>query len=48
MAVWQVFPYAVSVLEICAGLVYCYYRDWRLAIVWIAVGIANAAFAGVK
>lgn len=48
MAVWQFFPYTVAVLELCAGGVYVYYRDWRLAIVWTAVGIANLAFAGIK
>ena len=45
---WQWFPYAVSALELCAAGVYCYYHNWRFAIVWAGVGIANAAFAGTK
>ena len=43
----QFFPYLVSVLGLAAGVVYLWHREWRLAIVWIGVGIANAAFAGI-
>lgn len=42
------FPYAVAGLELAAGLVYGFHREWRLAIVWVGVGIANVAFAGIK
>lgn len=45
---WQIFPLAVAALELCAAVVYVYYRDWRLAIIWCGVGIANMAFAGMK
>jgi hypothetical protein len=46
--IWQIFPYAVAVLELCAAAVYVYYGEWRLVIIWTGVGIANMAFAGVK
>ena len=46
MPVWQIFPLAVAVLELCAAAVYLYYGEWRLAIVWLGVGIANLAFMG--
>jgi hypothetical protein len=42
------FPYAVALGELAAGAVYFYYHEWRLGIVWLSVGIANAAFAGIK
>jgi hypothetical protein len=48
MTVIRFFPYTVAVLEIAAGLVYLWHREWRLAIVWFAVGVANGAFAGIK
>ncbi len=48
MAPWQIFPYLVAVLELAAGIVYIFYKDWRLAAVWVCVGIANFAFAGIK
>lgn len=48
MSVIQVFPYAVAVLELVAGAVYLYHHEWRLAIVWFGVGVANLAFAGIK
>jgi hypothetical protein len=44
----QFFPYTVAALELAAGAVYLAHREWRLAIVWLAVGVANLAFAGVK
>lgn len=47
MTVTQLFPYAVAALELCAAGVYAWHRDWRLAIVWAGVGIANLAFAGI-
>lgn len=46
--VWQVFPYTVSLLELLAAAVYVYYHNWRLAIIWAGVGIANVAFSGIK
>lgn len=46
--IWQVFPFAVAVLEMGAAAVYGYYGNWRLAIVWAGVSVANFAFAGVK
>ena len=48
MKPYHYLPYMVAVLELGAGAVYCLYREWRLAIVWIGVGIANWAFAGIK
>lgn len=48
LTVTQIFPYGVAALELTAGAVYLYHHEWRLAIVWFAVGIANAAFAGIK
>jgi hypothetical protein len=48
MTVIRFFPYLIAVLEIVAGGVYLYHREWRLAIVWASVGIANLAFAGIK
>jgi hypothetical protein len=44
---FRVFPYLVAGGELTAGVVYAYYGEWRLAIVWIGVGIANLAFAGI-
>jgi hypothetical protein len=43
-----VFPYCVAVLEGAAALVYLYHHQWRLAIVWAGVSVANFAFAGVR
>lgn len=48
MHVWEVFPYAVASLELCAAAVHCYYGNYRVAIVWFGVGIANLAFAEMK
>ena len=48
MPIQQVLPYLVSALELGAGIVYLWHKDYRLAIVWVAVGVANAAFAGIK
>jgi hypothetical protein len=48
MTVIRFFPYAVAVLELAAGGVYLWHREWRLAIVWFGVGLANVAFAGVR
>lgn len=48
MTVIRFFPYAVAALELCAGAVYLYHREWRLAIVWAGVSVANFAFAGIK
>lgn len=45
--VWQIFPYAVAVLEISAAIVHAYYGNWRVAIIWFGVGVANFAFAPV-
>jgi hypothetical protein len=44
----RILPVAVSVLELGAGAVYFWRGNYRLAIVWICVGIANAAFAGIE
>lgn len=44
----QVFPYLVGTLEIMAAIVYAYHHNWRFAIVWLGVGIANFAFAGAR
>ena len=41
-----IFPYAIAVLELCAAVVYAMNGNWRFAIVWAGVGIANIAFAG--
>lgn len=43
-----VFPYTVAVLEVAAGIVFACKGNWRFAIVWLGVGIANFAFAGAK
>jgi hypothetical protein len=43
----RVFPYAVAIGELLAGLVYLRFGQWRLAIVWFGVGVANFAFAGI-
>ena len=48
MKPYHYLPYAVAVLELGAGAVYMLYQEWRLAIIWLGVGIANAAFAGIK
>ena len=48
MRPYHYLPYAVAILELGAGAVYCCYQEWRLAIIWLGVGIANAAFAGIK
>ncbi len=44
----QYLPYAVAVLEAGASLVYLCHAEWRLAIVWAGVSIANFAFAGIR
>ena len=44
----QFFPYSVAALEAAAGLVYLWHHEWRLAIVWFGVAVANGAFAGIK
>lgn len=40
MTITRVFPAAVAVLELCAGLVYLWHRNWPLAVTWLAYGIA--------
>ena len=48
MSYIQMAPYAVAVMEAIAGIVYLYHHEWRLAIVWVGVSIANGAFAGIR
>ena len=48
MKPYHYLPYAVAILELGAGVVYLLYQEWRLAIIWLGVGVANAAFAGIK
>lgn len=44
----RILPTLVAWLELGAGLVYLWSREWRLAILWIGYGIAALALAGVK
>ena len=44
----SVLPYLVAILQVCASAVYLYQHHWRLAIVWVGVGVANAALAGLR
>lgn len=44
----RIFPYAVAVLELGAGLVYAYYGDVRLTILWLGYAVAAFALAGLK
>ena len=48
MTVTQIFPYLIAVLELAAAIVYSWHHEWRLAVVWAGVGVANLAFAGIK
>ena len=48
MEIRTLFPYAVAALQLCAGLVFLYRHEWRFAIVWLSLAIANAAFAGMR
>ncbi len=43
-----IFPYAVAILELGAAAVFTYKHNWRFAIIWFGVGVANFAFAGAK
>lgn len=42
------FPWCVAILELAAGCVYLYHREWRFAILWFGYGIAAVALAGAK
>lgn len=44
----HLFPYAVAVLELGAGVVYAYYGDVRMTVLWLGYGIAAFALAGVR
>lgn len=48
MTLIRFFPYAVAVMQLAAGFVYTYHRDWRLAIIWLTLAVSNFAFAGIK
>lgn len=43
--IWQIFPYAVAVMELMAAIVHLAYGNYRVALIWAGVGIANLAFA---
>lgn len=44
----NVFPYLVVTLQGCAGGVYVWQGQWRNAVVWVSVAVANFALAGLK
>lgn len=44
----RLFPYMIAGLELIAAVVYFYYTEWRVGLVWLLVGAANFAFAGIK
>ena len=44
----RIFPVAVAVLELAAGCVYVYQKEWRLAILWLGYGVAATALAWVR
>jgi len=41
------FVVAVAVLEGCAGVAYLWQGQWKLAGVWLAVGLANGFMAAL-
>jgi len=43
-----IFPWAVAVLELGAGVVYLCAGQWRLAVLWLGYGVAAMALAGVR
>lgn len=45
--VW-LFPALVAVLQTLAGLVYAWQSNYRLAILWFAVAVANFSLLGAK
>lgn len=44
----HVFPWAVALLELAAGIVYLINGDYRLAILWLGYGVAAVALTGVQ
>ena len=44
----RVLPYLVAVLQIASALIYFYNREYRIGLVWLGVGFANVAMAGVR
>lgn len=36
----RLFPALVALLELAAGVVYLWYRNWPLALLWLAYGVA--------
>ena len=47
-AMTAIFPWAVAVLELGAGVVYLCAGQWRLAVLWLGYGVAAMALAGVR
>jgi len=39
----RIFPVTVVVLQAAAGIVYAVSGDWRRAVIWTAVAVANLA-----
>lgn len=44
----RILPYLIAALQAGASLVYLIKGEWRLAIIWIGVGVANMALAGIR
>jgi len=44
----RIIPYMVAALQIVAGGIYLYHKEWRLSLIWFGVSVANMALAGIK
>jgi hypothetical protein len=42
-----IFPISVAILDLGAGLVYVYYRQWALGITWIMYAVAAVSLGMV-
>lgn len=43
-----VFPYLVGFLDLCAGVVYFYNRQYALGLTWTCYAVAAVALGSVK
>jgi hypothetical protein len=44
----HLFPFAIVALQIGASVVYFWYAEWRLCIIWSGIAVSNWAFVGMK
>jgi len=43
MSITKLFPIALIILDVCAALVYLWYKDYRHFIYWIAAAVLTSS-----